>query len=346
MTCVTTKNGVLWKRGDAVPGAVVDQHVVRDVLARSITPTTFLERKFENDANSVSFQDTYQHGPNNVLRFGINKFSEGLVRNIQTNDKIKIVESKSGSARTIKEPEKLKEVAISSAEKEALKSAIRHLNSGHETVLVDMLERCTDTGSGDFGSVLRDRDTGFLKTHTVVLCNNQTIAGGTLEVLVVDPNNFVFSYHLCRFTDADFPELGRKFSLKTINKSIQIYKAFGAVGPHHTDYRDCGDVGVKIAFAFQEMYRGGNWQTIKSDADLTGSVAIQHISNSTVIDKSLLYNSAKCFIPVRVKQSSDMNLVAKYFKFEQLIDTMHNELTSILPGEKILELRDKRIEKS
>ena len=158
--------------------------IVKDIKARSITPTTFHKRVFETNIDNSWFKDLYQHNTSSVVRFGINKACQNVKLSIESEG-VKIIDESTAqsvsSTKTTKYTlDDAKKVVLCHVESDLLQRAVGYLLSTPtaNTVLVDILERYTN--SQFLGAVKFNGDSP--KTHSVVLCKNQ-LQKGVQEII-------------------------------------------------------------------------------------------------------------------------------------------------------------------
>jgi hypothetical protein len=337
----------------------IKQEIQEQVGGYSITPETFKAR-FVEAPEDTWFIDEFEFAnkdnnnantgkSSHVLRFGLNalglkvdldkdfapielaNFSDSQSQASKTpskqsgNSGSKSGTENSGSNYSKVFADMAANIAYHDLEKTVLSKAIEHLSkTGDQTVLIDIFAR---ESSGKF-EVKLDND-GNPETHTVVLYKLQDVETGKFSVIVIDPNNFKYSSHLRNLTaemQGQFPDL---HSIQTLHKDVQIYNKpqGGKTGPEADKYRDCIDVATKLAFCLNQKGLNLSWNDITSnteinklqkslDTAITNSDSIRMISNNSKIDTA--FPGLK--IPFRIKQTSEINKVGKFYKFEEAID--------------------------
>ncbi len=177
-----------------------------------------------------------------------------------------------------------------------IKSAVEYFttNPNRKTILLDIFERNLQT------TLIED----IKKTHTIVLYNTGT------KILVIDPSNPQFSSHLANF--ANYMEVSYSG-----NDKYKIYQPpdkadeNGLLGSNPSQWRDCIDIAVKLAFGFN------NTKIIYKTVDeIIASDIAKRISNNPDIDRSIIVKD----LSARIKQASDINQVEKFDRIEKIID--------------------------
>lgn len=295
------------------PGDPLHDQVATDVESYSITPrvlcsVTLLPSPHTTSTYSLRSVEEYEYSSNKVLRYAINAQH--------------IVPDHSGSilgegASTLKAggsvstgrylPADSQATILHSLEKVLLEDAIRHLQTGSmTTVLVDFFERAQ-------GREIQVEN-GHPCIHTVVLHKHITN-----KVFVIDPSNFLYSSHLA---NADFNGLLATQSLPqiaTIHKAIQIYQpptgahGNGLIGPSQSQWRDCTDIAVKLAFGFNKAPL-----IAFNKSDIEEHPVVIRVSNLDTLDKSIFYNTKTA--PIRIKQVSSEKAQVEFCKVQRSID--------------------------
>lgn len=255
----------------------------------------------ENTDNQF-YVDEYQYKDSktsHVVRFGIDKYNEELKKELSIhNDKLKEnlkkaleekIETKSDisniSGVTKYKPFCEKYIELTSYEKTVIENAISYMfHADKKTCMVDVLPREFNEKNTGVGTV----NIKNLDVHTVVLYN----AGD--KVLVIDPNNPMFSSHLNKFKGLEI--------LCDTNPQYKLYSRpeESNTGYNPKLYRDCVDVAVKIAFV---LNNSGN--TYRNLNEIMDSEMIKLITNNSLIDKTTFKISEL----VRNKQSSDFGKI-------------------------------------
>lgn len=271
---------------------------------RSITPKTYKGNKFIDDDYYV---DEYQYKTSKtsqVLHFGINtyrkelkdelvKYNLGLQIILQKalDDKIETKSNISNiSGSTKYKPFCEKYIELTAYEKVVMKKAIDYMfDDNRKTCMVDIFPREFNDKNTGVGTI----NTKVLDVHTVVLYRAED------RILVVDPNNPMFSSHLNKYKD---------FKIETLCDTNLQYKIYSRpegkpTGLAKDKWRDCIDIAVKISFA---LNNSGN--TYKDLSELMSSQVIKLITNNPIIDEISLNDQ----LPVRLKQVSNLEKVIKY----------------------------------
>lgn len=181
--------------------------------------------------------------------------------------------------------------------------------------------------------------------HTVVLYKNpavlpmevekqasEAIAGTVIprEIIVIDPSNFTFSSHLSNFTafNVRLSENATPFIVKTIHKTIQIYQPAVKPGPLQNEYRDCTDIAVKLAFAFNLMSTDAPMFSDRDgkplDSQLKENLIIRNLSNNIGIDNGIIDTK----LPLRIKQTSNYEVVEAFNIIERKLKLNINEVVN------------------
>lgn len=262
----------------------------------------------------------YKESPTSgVVRFGINLKHKELInqlneynQNLNTTLELNPSDAKSNiSNETNYKAFSEKYISLTSYEKSALGSAIDYLNNSpdNKTVLIDVFKRESKqvTDPKNKKKVITnvgEINVKELDTHTTLLY--KTIEN---KILVVDPNNPIFSAHVAKFS-------GNILATSTANNKYKIYTPIGEdteigkelkekfnsiTGFNKVQYRDCIDVAVKIAFSLTK-----DDTQYKQIEEILNSTAIKLITNNKAIDK---ISSEKFIASNRLKQASDYNKV-------------------------------------
>ena len=287
----------------------VVEAIVSETQRYSITPTTFLEREFEERVDNWWYIDRYGVGDNIAVRFGINSETREVAEAITRLPRDMGVSS-SGNTYKLRDAKK---IMLSMIEEQLLQKAIRYLMESpqHHAALVDILVR--ENGGANNGAV--KQVDGVPETHTVVLYKNPTAhdevaadlvvaaafaATDIQPILVIDPNNFLFSSHLSNLGNGA-AYLGCK--IVTVHLKTQIYtpNLEVGIGPLQSQYRDCINIAVQIARGLNETMPdliGTASDATALDALITGCLAIRSLSNSTDIDKNIMVgnNTLLCHV--------------------------------------------------
>lgn len=267
----------------------------------SITPTTFKERNFSPDINSELFQDTYEYGKNSVIRFGINIYNESFRKQLMKeliahNEKLqKTLDEVNEKCSNISGANKYQEfcpkyIELAVHENFAIQNVLSHMKEKDQKVaLVDIFPR---ESSNKNKIVVGGINTNKLDFHTVLLYKT-----ATNQILVIDPNNPMFSSHLSKYGDGSV--------IQTLCTTDQKYKIYSRPEKSETGFgqgkfRDCIDLAVKLAFLLNQD------QTLYSTIDdIMASNAVKLITNNSLID-GMEFNHQNL---VRIKQSSNIEKI-------------------------------------
>ncbi len=285
---------------------------IEEIRKYSITPTTFDSREFVENSADQWFIDNYEYNDNNVIRFGINTYTLTLddiileaSEDIESKTEIVSRNIRSSSSSSTNYKAIAESIIHTCVEKTVFERAVHYLldNEDKKTVLVDILAREQHT---------IQMNENHPESHTLVLYKNPVL-NGKHEILVIDPSNFIFSSHL---SNPDI--LPSHYLLDKITvlhkKDIQIYKPKGETGPLNTQYRDCIDLSVKIAFGLNKVDDRSilDLKTIK-DWDV-----IKELSNNDKIDEYIIASD----LPTRVKQTSDINTIHKFNIIDKYVSSI------------------------
>ena len=254
------------------------------------------------------YQDIYSsNSSTSVNRYGINVTEELLIVAKEYNkdlekcnvespkaenkiDKSKSPESKKKSQQSDKHT--VPDITLHPIEVYLVQTAIRHLLTKDNTVLVDIFAR---DKSGLIKVIKKSNDP---EIHTIVLYRNND-----KEFVVIDPSNSDFSKHLGGSFVKQLINVAFKEPVDIVvpTRNLKIYQPpEGAnekklIGPDPYQYRDCIDIAVKIAFGLNGSKKKINIKNIDS-LDI-----VKEITNQRGMDKYLpdLENN-----PLRIKQAS------------------------------------------
>ena len=241
-----------------------------------------------------------------VLRFGINIQHKELLEelNIYNNqltakvnnalqsklEKQSDISNISGATKYA--PFREKYISLTSTEELVVKNAVKYLDSSSNKIaLVDIFPREFNNKNTGVGTI----NIKNLDTHTALLYKT---SGN--KILVIDPNNPMFSSHLSKYQD-DYYTLQ---TLCTTDPSSKIYSRPEGTntGYNKEKYRDCIDIAVKIAFVLNNS--GNSYENFD---EIMNSQVIKLITNNSNIDGLIFTNHDL----IRQKQSSS---------FEKIID--------------------------
>lgn len=328
---------------DLIEDGSAYSYFLDEVREGSITPTTFSSREYTNPQAPV-FREIYDYSGNSVTRFGINSRAINsdltFVNFTATGTSAGVCSGLSAGAPTGSSRHSTKrfvatqvdEILHTIIETDALNTALEYLLSDDsiKTVLVDIIERD--------GKELKTTN-GIYKTHSVVLYKNPIGVDGKYEIIVIDPSNSAYSWHL-ENTDAFSaltPEVAEKVSsIRTYHQSLQIYKAdtkdkYGhpiKLGPGSTDFRDCVDIAVKIGLGLNMLDPANLYVNID---EINEHPVVIALSNNDNIDNYLIAKVKG--VPVRLKQTSNVEIVKKFTRVEITTVKLLEVLKSLLPDE-------------
>lgn len=318
--------------------------VKEKIASGSITPSSYISREFEASFADRIFIDSYlsKNGVE-IQRFGINITAPDVIEEAKKT-KVDLIDS-SGSGGSGKGSFKSQTAALNymltsqsdsiihlEAEVEAFQQAINHLFADNNRViaLVDIVVRTVT----DDKSSLVFPDT--LKTHTVVLYKNPSVEGRKHSVVVIDPNNFTFSFHLSNkdLTDKiSHDQLEKIIAFKTGKKIYDPEK--NSTGFATDKFRDCIDIAVKLGFYLSspdifcpEAARvsagaGSALPTaaeIANEKDLLSMPAILALERGEL--QKLWYSDSD--FAIRARQSSDPSVSYKFWQLGNKIDKKLN----------------------
>lgn len=237
----------------------------------------------------------YNNSNSAVRRFGID--TDCLVAN--ANQDLAAITTQTVSSGSVKSggkasSSKTKDFAhlLHPLEVHQIRMAIKHMDAGNKTALVDIFERLED-GNINIGS------NGKPGIHTILL--SQQTAKSTIQILVIDPSNSEFSRHLM-FNKEVICGVDVPVEIVTSPITIKIYAApsKAPVGPDPDQYRDCTDIAVKLAFGLNKH------QALVDMNKLAQLPFVQEITNNKDINESPLLEVAPPQITplIRIRQSS------------------------------------------
>jgi hypothetical protein len=335
--------------------------VMQEIRAGSITPTTFTSRVFENSLDDFYYQDKYQYRGNEVVRFGINVWALSEPSGLSTIDIEPIAlsdsASETSSAKELSHPSASKKSHSSQGKKsvilpkyytleiDLLQKAITCLldNEDCKTVVVDIFAQ-------EAGELKIDKSSGRVETHAILLYKNPIVVASVPteaeetkeialkddslamdaipchEIVVIDPSNSAYSAHLAGLERVISHEGLAKIIAFTSKKLLQIYKPVDSdnIGPGHDQYRDCIDISVKLAFGLNGCSHELKISDIRQLMELPN---IKQISNQLKVDKFIIEEN----LPIRIKQTSDILVVAAFNDLERAIKHNINDLLTRFP---------------
>jgi hypothetical protein len=233
----------------------------------------------------------YSNSSSNVRRFGIDTDClTGTAGQALASISVPTISGGSVKSGSKASSGKAKELAhlLHPLEVHQIREAIKHMNAGNKTALVDIFERLDD------GSINIDSKTGKPGVHTILL--TQLVVKGNTQILVIDPSNSEFSRHLV-FNKEIICGVDAKIEIVASSVPIKIYSvpSKAPVGPAPDQYRDCSDIAVKLAF-------GLNKHSSPIDMSKLAQLPfVQEVTNSQDIHKFLFLEASHT---VRARQSS------------------------------------------
>ena len=248
----------------------------------------------QQETDHQFYVDEYQYKGNTVLRFGINKYCNGLKENlnIHNSNQMEFSGKKLETLSNISQETKYKEfsslIKLTNLEEKILVCAIDYLknNTTVKTILVDLFPRGVKANDKGLIDVPKEEP---VDTHTVVLYNSSK------KILIIDPNNPQFSAHLSNFNLEIFE------ATYTPNNLYKIYSRpeGSKTGFSYDNFRDCIDIAVKLAFGLNS-----DLNNYGSLAELMKSQTIKFITNNFAIDGISVNNKS-----IRLKQTSDFEKI-------------------------------------
>lgn len=263
--------------------------IVEKQVSSGIEENSILQKE---EPDNQFYVDEYQYKDNSVIRFGINKYCNGLKEelSIHNSKQIDFSGKKLETLSNISQETKYKEfsslIQLTTLEQKVLDCAIVHLKNNEKVknLLIDLFPR--GTKPNDKGMINVPKDDEPVDTHTVVLYNTGK------KILIIDPNNPQFSAHLANFNPLVLE------ATYTPNNLYKIYsRPEGSKTGFTSDkFRDCIDIAVKLAFGLNSDVN--NYESL-SDI-LMKSQIVKFITNNFAIDGISSTNK-----PIRLKQASD-----------------------------------------
>lgn len=243
-----------------------------------------------NSGLELYCREEYVNSSSSVFRFGINvdPLTEHQSRELASIfDKTAAIKSGSVSSAASRKAMDYPHI-LHPLEVFQIKEAINHCTTvgakvGVKTVIVDIFERNED-GSINIGG---DKKPGI---HSIVLYKQGN------QVLVIDPSNSDFSKHIAYNADVIYGyDSPGQISVPYL--PIKIYSPYGPVGPNPSEYRDCTDIAIKLAF-------GLNKHVVPIDMrKLRELSVVQEVTNQVDINDCLVFDAKKT--PARMRQATD-----------------------------------------
>jgi len=270
------------------------------VKKRSITPDTYKGVEFSED--TIFYMDEYQYKDSvtsHVMHFGINIYIKGLAEEInEHNKKQKEISESKLTSNTNNHKAISQNTSLTKYEALIAEKALNYLKENKlKTVLIDVFER---DKSGIVSS---------LETHTAVLYNN----GTNEKVFVIDPSNPQFSSHIANFHTSIQVDYSDKLK---IYQPPEKANEKGLIGSKASQWRDCVDIAVKIAFGLNKSPVLNDLKAIMS------SEAVQTISNSYKMNDSIpdeIQDKGFVKIPFRIQQKSNFKITEDLYKFSKVV---------------------------
>lgn len=330
-------------RGNSEIGAALQVIHETNIVGRSITPTTHLQRDMFLDVSDLEYKppvcpvgmnqalfyiDTFNHTTwhGEILRFGINTFNDTLKRVLSAHNtkqqqnlsSLTFAKISNASSNATNYQQYVEKVELTDCEIELIMCAVDYLNtSGRKLVLVDTFERELSTNQKKglaMGDIYLPKTTDPVPTHTVALYKNTKN-----DILVIDPNNPKFSGHLQHMTQYTTSKFLVDSSGDDRHKIYQVPE--GAQKGHDKIlFRDCIDVIAKLAALLD---RDANDYT--SFDDILKSHAVSFVSNNPNITGLVITDN-----PMRMKQVSHLG------KMKDINDALLKESTQIKQAQKDL----------
>lgn len=283
---------------------------------------------YEDDYSNTQGQLITRHGIN--LTKGLsdivkeyNSGLESLNPKIALEDQSVSSSKKKGAKSNQSNKEDQVNITLHPLEVINLENAINDLNSKgiNKTVLVDIFARDQLTG------LVKWQDNSLPETHTVVLFKNSE-----KQFIIIDPSNSSFSKHLSTNTKLISDEL----EILTLQKELRIYEQDKQVGtgPSASQYRDCIDIAVKLAFGLNKI------QELDINK-IEQTITVQEVTNQKEINENIVL--AKEVI-TRIRQGSDSDIREKFNKFSTYINKQLKSF-SIYPKEGSIKLSESLQEK-
>jgi len=292
--------------------SIKDLNVIPKKISSSLEEESVMLQK---EPDNLFYVDEYQYKDSktsHVIRFGIDKYNEELKKELSIhNDKLKEnlrkalegkFETKSDisniSGVTKYKPFCEKYIELTNCEKTVIENAISYMfHTDKKTCMIDILPRELNDKTTGVGTI----NVKALDTHTVTLYNTGE------KVLVIDPNNPMFSSHLNKYK-----------GIETLCDTKPQYKVYSRPEESKTGYgpklyRDCVDIAVKIAFV---LNNSGN--TYKDLNELMSSQAIKLVTNSSIIDEMIFTNHDL----IRQKQASNIEKIIDCYQKMTKISTI------------------------
>lgn len=267
----------------------------------SITPTTLSNRTFYTSPKDLLFKEHYEYRDNSTIRFGINicdeSFRKQLIEDLTIHNETlqKRLSDANERCSNISGVTKYQEfcpkyIELTVHENFAIENTLRCMKEeGRKVALVDIFPR---ESSNKNKIVVGGINTNKLDVHTVLLYKT-----ATNQILVIDPNNPMFSSHLSKYGDGSV--------IQTLCTTDQKYKIYSRPEKSETGFgqgkfRDCIDLAVKLAFLLNQDQTP--YSTID---DIMASNAVKLITNNSLID-GMEFNHQNL---VRIKQSSNIEKI-------------------------------------
>lgn len=271
-----------------------------------------------NSSLFLSYRDEYRTDSNAVIRFGINVAD---MTSAQTQELVQIysplpVLEKSGSVKSKGSSRGSKDSqdtlrALHPLEALLISDAIGFCNAvKQKTVLVDIFARSEKDGR----IIIKDDKP---EVHTILLYMQQR--GDISQIIVIDPSNSKFSQHLV--SNASRLSVGDSEKVEIIvpSQELRIYENKGETGPNPSQYRDCTDIAVKLAFGLNKFE---GVVDVKSIGSLD---VVKEVTNLEVINGNLFFKAEDAI--ARIRQASDDTARARVndllIKIDKQVQSIH-----------------------
>jgi hypothetical protein len=307
------------------------ERFLEEVKHYSITPTTLSNRTFFTSHTDLLFKEHYEYRDNSTIRFGINICDESFrkqliedltIHNEALQNRLSDANERCSNISGVTKYQEFcpKYIELTEHENFAIQSTLRCMEEeGRKVALVDIFPR---ESSNKNQIVVGGINTNKLDVHTVLLYKT-----ATNQILVIDPNNPMFSSHLSKYDNGSV--------IQTLCTTDQKYKIYSRPEKSETGFgqekfRDCIDLAVKLAFLLNQDQTP--YLTID---DIMASNAVRLITNNSAIDGMV-------FTPqdlVRLKQSSN---IEKIMQCNEQMQTVSRQETQ--KAQEALKLFQKRTE--
>jgi hypothetical protein len=272
--------------------------------------------------NTMVYKDTYSNSNGgSVMRYALNSSKLNKLAEEHNSEWAKLkLNNTDGSGATSKKSGRTNK--YESSDKALLpieicliqKAIISLVASQAKTALIDIFEK------SDNGLINYNKTTKCPETHTVVLYKNDNTTFS-----VIDPTDSSFSTHIA--SNMNNMLINEVVALSAPTKNIKIYiPEKGNTGNNSTDYRDCIDIAVKLAFGLQKI-------TGHIDVSKLGELEfIKEITNQQKINESFI----KEYGIARIRQASNDEFREKFQKIMAATDKQLMSIVKYPNSEKLL----------